>query len=79
MGRKMPVTKCEGCGRTTNSATSNYWSCTEIDNETAKEFGVATQCYVSFVMGLWVKGCVYDDICSMERSIVDVLLVNKSI
>jgi len=75
----MPITKCTNCGRKTNSATSNYWSRTEIDGETAKKFGVATQCYAAFVMGQWVKGCVYNDIGPLRRSIIARLLTNEGV
>lgn len=79
MGREMSIIKCTNCGRTTNSITSNYCSQTEIDGETPKEIGVATQCYAAFVMGLWVKGCVYNDIGPMRKMILAELLRNEGI
>ena len=47
----MPIATCIGCGRTTNSATSNYWSTTEIVSKTPKELMVVTQCCAAFVDG----------------------------
>lgn len=79
MGRIIPVTTCTNCGLITNSATSNYWSDTEIDGKTTKEMLVATQCYAAFVMGRWVKGCVYNDIGPMKQMMVDKLLQNEDI
>ena len=72
----MPVAKCINCGRTTNSATSNYWSDTEIDGKTTKEMFVATQCYAAFVNGKWIKGCVYNDIGQMKKKMLAKLLRN---
>lgn len=45
----MPVGKCGGCGRITNSTTSNWWE--------LKHWGKPTHCYAAFVDGKWVKGC----------------------
>ncbi len=75
----MPVAKCTSCGRTTNSATSNYWSRTEIDGKTPKEFEIATQCYAACVDGKWVEGCVYNDISSMQKKMLKKLLENRDI
>lgn len=75
----MPVATCTNCGRVTNSAASNYWSRTEIDGETPKEMFVATQCYAAFVHGLWVKGCVYNDIGPMRKNVLAQLLRNEDI
>jgi len=72
----MPRTTCTGCGRVTNSATSNYCSNKEVDSETPKEMFVATQCYAAFVMGRWVKGCVYNDIGPMRKMMLAELLRN---
>ena len=73
----MPVATCTNCDRITNSATSNYWSRTEIDGETQKEMGVATQCFAAFVHGRWVKGCVYNDIGPMRKMVLAKLLRNE--
>ncbi len=79
MGRKMPIAICTNCGQVTNSATSNYWLDTEIDGKTQKEICVATKCYLSFVEGRWVKGCVYNDIGPMKKAMFAHLLLNKGI
>ena len=73
----MPVATCTNCGRITNSATSNYLLDTEINGKTHKEVGVATQCYVAFVDGKCVKGCVYKYISPMHKKMFTKLLENK--
>jgi hypothetical protein len=73
------MSKCTNCGRATNGATSNYWSSKEIDCETPKEFGIATQCYAAFVNGKWVKGCVYNDIGPMKKMVLAKLLRNEGL
>lgn len=55
----MPTDTCRGCGRITNSATSDYWL-NKTSEGKPKEFGVATECYAAFVDGVWVEGCKYD-------------------
>lgn len=46
----MPTATCSGCGRATNSATSNYW----------QMGGKPTECYAACVDGKWVEGCAID-------------------
>ena len=75
----MSITKCVNCGRTTNSATSNYFSNTEMDGKTKKEICIVTRCYAAFVNGKWVKGCAYDDIDPMRKSMVDHLILSKGV
>lgn len=69
---KMPVTTCTGCGRLTNSATSNYWQRMEPDGKTPKEVGEVTRCYVAFEGDKTVMGCGYkaleaEDMASKKR------------
>lgn len=71
--------KCNGCGRTTNSATSNYALDTEIDGKTPKECGVATQCYAAFVDGKWVKGCSYGCLDPAARSVINHLFSRQGV
>lgn len=49
----MPTGRCKGCGRLTNSATSNWWD--NPDHE-------ATKCYMAFNENNEpVKGCDYEN------------------
>lgn len=73
----MPIATCTGCGRKTNSATSNYCADTEMDGKTPKEIFVTTQCYVAFVDGKWVEGCVYNKIEPWQKLLYEKLLKNK--
>lgn len=61
----MPVTKCGGCGRQTNSCTSNYWT----------RNGKPTQCVGAFVDGKWAKGCFYKEASQFEQEFVDGLIL----
>lgn len=45
----MPTATCQGCGRLTNSAVSDYW---DHDRK-------PTKCKAAFVDGRWVPGCDY--------------------
>lgn len=64
----MPIGTCVGCGRTTNSAVSNWWS-TNTDG-----IGAATECYAAFVDEHWTKGCAYDNADPLTKQFVDKLL-----
>jgi len=75
----MPIAYCTTCGRLTNSATSNYFLDTEIDGKTPKEWGVITQCYIAFVRGKWVEGCVYKDISPIQKKLFAGMLENRDI
>ncbi len=70
----MSITVCTNCGRLTDSFSSNYWHCTEIDGKTPKGCGIATQCFVSFVDWKCVKGCVYNDISPVRQKMFKQLL-----
>lgn len=76
----MPVATCTGCGRLTNSATSDYWQRMEPDGQTPKEVGVVTRCYVAFVGDKTVKGCGYDALVkedmASKRRVTDKLISN---
>lgn len=50
----MPTGTCSGCGRLTNSTTSNCWE------SEGKEWVCATECYAAYDGKKWVKGCAYD-------------------
>jgi hypothetical protein len=54
----MPSGICGGCGRETNSATSNWWNTRE---------NRPTECYVAWVDGKPVKGCGYDKLDRTDR------------
>lgn len=47
----MPIGRCQGCNRLTNSATSNWWDIT---------FSHPTECYAAHNGKKWVKGCAFD-------------------
>ena len=49
----MPTGICKGCGKTTNSATSNWWMTKNFE---------PTKCYVAFEDDVPVKGCGYNDL-----------------
>ena len=53
----MSMTTCKGCGRKTNSATSNHWMSFERDGVTTKNLGEAKESYVAIVDGREVVGC----------------------
>lgn len=54
----MPSGICKGCGRITNSTTSNWWF--------TKDFQ-PTECYVAWVDGKPVKGCGYDKLDKKDK------------
>lgn len=64
----MPIGTCVGCGRTTNSATSNWWR-TNSDG-----VGAATECYAAFVNGQWIRGCAYARADPLTKGFVDKLI-----
>ena len=64
-----PVGICKGCGRQTNSATSDYW---HKDRK-------PTECYAAFVKGKWVKGCAYDKTGDFERDFADGLIARRGV
>jgi len=70
----MPVTKCEYCGRMSNSAVSNYWHETEMDGKTSKAIGIITRCFAAFVDEKWVQGCAYNDIDVDTKILIDKFL-----
>lgn len=45
----MPVGRCGGCGRETNSTLSNWWE--------SGHFGEPTECYAAWDGTKWVEGC----------------------
>ncbi len=62
----MPSGKCLGCGRLTNSTTSNWW---DTDDHHP------TKCYVAWEEdGKPVKGCGYDKADSLEKHFADSIL-----
>lgn len=78
----MPVTTCTGCGRLTNSSTSDYWQRTEPDGKTPKEVGVVSRCYVAFVNEKPIEGCGYDDLVkenmASKKRVADKLISDQS-
>jgi len=63
----MPIVKCEGCGRLTNTAVS---SVSDFQNWGKKADG----CAAAYENGKWVKGCQYNGSDEAERKIVDGLI-----
>ncbi len=60
----MPSGKCRGCGKTTNSATSNWWLHGLLPKSYftnyPKEEGFSTECYLAWdENGTPVRGCGY--------------------
>ena len=64
----MSVGTCQGCGRVTNSAVSNWIDSRERNPEKPME------CYAAYVDGVWVKGCAYHKAIWFMKSFVDKLL-----
>ncbi len=67
----MPAEKCKGCGRMTNSTTSNWW---DTDDHHP------TKCYVAWGEdGKPVKGCGYDKLAErdFDRYFADSILKKK--
>jgi len=63
----MPMGPCGGCGKITNSTTSNWWLTNDLK---------PTECYAAYVDNKWVKGCAYEKIVGniyMQPWIDDVL------
>ncbi len=64
----MPVIKCAGCGRTTNTAVSSH-----IDRKPYD--GKADECYLAAGEGKrWMKGCAYDRADAFTKTFCDKLL-----
>ncbi|MCK9544494.1 MAG: hypothetical protein M0R03_20945 [Novosphingobium sp.] len=74
-GEVMPSGICKGCGRVTNSTTSNWWFTTTKDH--------ATECYAAYVDDKWVKGCAYDKLNRADKyspiHFVDKLIKKKKL
>jgi len=65
----MPTGKCTGCGYTTNSATSNWWSIED------SKFGLATECYVRWnKKGNPIRGCAYKKARKFQKRFADEML-----
>ena len=64
----MPTAICK-CGRTTNSAMSNYWFAD----------GKPTECYAAFdkEQGKWVEGCSLDKADTYSRKFIQELIRKK--
>jgi hypothetical protein len=63
----MPSAICKGCGRQTNSTTSNYWDTKDRE---------PTKCYVAWENSKPVKGCAYDKLeeFTFEKNFADEVL-----
>ncbi len=69
-GGKMPSLKCNNCGGTTNTAACTY---------NLRDPGAgASECYVRFEGGKWVKGCAYDEDNELMKSVADSLMAIDS-
>lgn len=66
----MPVGPCGGCGKQTNSATSNWWF---------TEDHIPTKCYARHVDGKWERGCGYDGADPFDQTYADKLISGKPI
>jgi len=64
----MPTATCKTCGRTTNSACSNYWF-----NDDGSDFHEVTECYLAWNPDTkkWEKGCAYDKCDKLHKGIYD--------
>jgi hypothetical protein len=60
----MSIGKCNRCGETTNSATSNL-------NYRANPPVWYDGCYARHVNGKWERGCIYDDAGPFEKAFAD--------
>jgi len=49
----MPTAICQGCGRITNSATSNWW----FTNDK-----IPTKCFIAWEENVAVRGCAFDEL-----------------
>lgn len=63
----MPTAICK-CGKTTNSAVSDYWT---------KPIGKVTKCYASWEDGKWVKGCTEPPNDGYTKPFVEKMLAKK--
>lgn len=69
----MAIGICQGCGKQTNSAVSNWIDGRERDPEKPIE------CYAAYVDGKWVKGCAYHKAIWFMKSYVDKLIAKGNI
>lgn len=49
----MPTTTCKGCGRITNSATSNWWLTDDF---------IPTKCFIAWEGNIAVQGCAFNSL-----------------
>ncbi|MCW7076412.1 MAG: hypothetical protein OCU18_03860 [Candidatus Syntrophoarchaeum sp.] len=62
----MTVFTCEGCGRQTNSACSEY-----------NQNDPPTSCHAAFVDGKWVKGCGFEKADDFSKAFAMSLITGK--